>query len=493
MNHVYLVIFDLNIKKGGKTTSLLTRAKVFNDYNIKTDIITFDYKSNYEVILDNLREIDKLDNKTVVHNQFYFFEERSLKLIASANNINNNYDHIINNNIKVKKEENKFEIFSSTTGEKIGLLKYKENEVDYILDLFENNYRTKRVYSEGDWIRRIKEFDFNKVFKAEVFYNRKGQPFLRRNINEETNAIEDIYLLSENKYFQNNKELGSYFLSNLIEDTSDNIIICDGTGSLDKIISTNHSHIQKYAVMHTTHKTPQGKVKKVEENVLNNSESLTGVVFLTQDYIDDVKIEYNIQNPYLIPNFIKEIPENHKASSNKIIGCISRLVEGKGFDLLIDVAKLVIKKDPEIEFHIYGEGSHKEEIKKMIVNNNLENNVKLFGYTTNPYETLSEFRCVLSTSQSEVQSLSMVEGMLAGKPIIAFDIKYGPSQFVFNNRNGYLIPNKDTLSMAEAIIDIMKDDSKYVDFGEESRRIVLKEFDPDNIVNEWISTFNRNK
>lgn len=240
MKHVYLVIFDLNNKKGGKTTSLLTRSKVFNDYNIKLDIVTFDYKSNYEVILDDLRKINKLDNKTEVHNQFYFFEERSLKLIDSSNNINNNYEQILNNNIKVKKEEKEFEIFSSTTGEKIALLKYKENEVDYILDIFENNYRTKRVYSEGDWIRRIKEFNFNKVFKAEVFYNRKGQPFLRRNINEKTNAIEDIYLLSENKYFKNNKELGSYFLSNLIEDTSDNIIICDGTGSLDKIINTNH-------------------------------------------------------------------------------------------------------------------------------------------------------------------------------------------------------------------------------------------------------------
>ena len=90
--------------------------------------------------------------------------------------------------------------------------------------------------------------------------------------------------------------------------------------------------------------------------------------------------------------------------------------------------------------------------------------MKLFGDTTNPYETLSTFRCVIKKSQ-----------------------------FVFNKRNGYLIPNQDTQMMAEAIIDIMKDDSKYVDFGEESRRIVLKEFDPDNIVNECISTFNRNK
>ena len=35
--------------------------------------------------------------------------------------------------------------------------------------------------------------------------------------------------------------------------------------------------------------------KKVEENVLNNSKNLTGIVFLTQDYIDDVKEEYNIK------------------------------------------------------------------------------------------------------------------------------------------------------------------------------------------------------
>ena len=46
----------------------------------------------------------------------------------------------------------------------------------------------------------------------------------------------------------------------------------------------------------------------------------------------------------------------------KIIGCISRLSAGKGFDLLIEVAKLVSKEDSEIEFHIYGEGDYKEKL-----------------------------------------------------------------------------------------------------------------------------------
>ncbi|OAW30475.1 glycosyltransferase [Staphylococcus epidermidis] len=492
MKHVYLVIFDLNIEKGGKTTSLLTRAKTFNDYGIKTDIITFDYKSNYQSIINNLRSIGKLDDKTQVYNQFSFFEKRSLHTLNSNKNINNYYSNIIDNNIPIEIKKNKYEIFSSTSGEKIAVLKYKNNNEDYILDIFDDNNRVKRIYSFTGWIRRIKEFSTNGTFKAETFFNRNGQPFLRRNINPSTQGIEDIYLFSENQHFNNNKELGSYFISNLIEDKSSNIIICDGTGSLNKVINTTHLHVQKYAVMHTTHKTPTGKIKKVEENVLNNSKNLTGIVFLTQDYIDDVKEEYNIKNAYLIPNFIKEIPENYEASPKKIIGCISRLSAGKGFDLLIEVAKLVSKEDSEIEFHIYGEGDYKEKIIEMIKDNHLENTFKLYGYTIHPYETLRNFRCVISTSQSEVQSLSMIEGMLAGKPIIAFDIKYGPSQFIFNNQNGYLIPNKDVQSMADAVLDIMHDTNKYIKFGEESREIVLQEFNPSNIVNQWLKLFNDN-
>lgn len=492
MKHVYLVIFDLNIEKGGKTTSLLTRAKIFNDHNIETDIVTFDYKSKYPSLIKELRAINKLDQKTKVHNQFLFFEERSLGKLKSNENINRYYNDIINNNIKVKINKNKHEIFSYKTGEKIADLKYKENKKDYIIDIYENNYKIKRVYSFSGWIRRIKEYGVDDSFKAETFFNRHGQPFIRRNFNPATETVGDIYLLSENKYFKNNKELGSYFLSCLIEDTSSNIIICDGPGSINKVVDTTHSHVQKYAVMHTMHKTPAGKIKKTEENVLKNSDNLTGVVFLTQDYIDDIKDEYNIKNPYLIPNFIKEMPENYKSDPKKIVGCISRLSPGKGFNLLIEVAKIVSQKDSDIEFHIYGEGNYKEKMIEMIENNNLEDTVKLCGYTTNPYETLSNFRAVISTSQSEVQSLSMIEGMFAGKPMIAFDIKYGPSQFIFNNRNGYLIPNKDIQGMADAVLEIMNDDAKYIAYGKASREIVLKEFNPIKIIGQWLTAFNNN-
>ena len=111
MKHIFLVIFDLNIKKGGKTTSLLTRAKIFNDYGIETDIVTFDYKSNYKEITNELRKINKLDSKTKVHNQFYFFEEKSLVQIKSENNINELYQKIVRDNISIKKMKMNLKFF----------------------------------------------------------------------------------------------------------------------------------------------------------------------------------------------------------------------------------------------------------------------------------------------------------------------------------------------------------------------------------------------
>ena len=49
----------------------------------------------------------------------------------------------------------------------------------------------------------------------------------------------------------------------------------------------------------------------------------------------------------------------------------------------------------------------------------------------------------------ESQGLSIAEAMLQRKPVVAFDIKYGPSDFIKDGENGYLIENKDIESMAE--------------------------------------------
>ncbi|WP_239441384.1 MULTISPECIES: glycosyltransferase [unclassified Staphylococcus] len=488
MKHVYLTIFDIDIEKGGKTSALLTRAKKFNEQQLNTDIITFDYKTDYDKIMNKLIDLGKIDKNTKLYNQFHHFEKKSLNNKSDKININKKYMEIIGNSINIKTDDKNTELYSKFTGKKLGVLKSKDD--DFTLDIIENDHKVERVYCVNNWIRRIKHYDIEGDFAYEVFFNRNGQPFLRRDINKKNGKLKDIYLLSESKHFKNNIELGKYFISDLITDDKDNIIICDGPGSVDKIINSTIPHVQKYAVMHTTHTLPNGEIKLKEEKVLKNSNKLDGIVFLTNEYIKDVKDKYNITNAYQINNFVNDIPEISKNQPNKIIGCISRLSKNKGFDIFIKVAEQVIALEPNAEFHIYGEGDYKSSLHKLIHDKNLETKIKLFNYTNNPYQTLESFKCVLSTSQSEVQSLSMIEAMLKGKPVVAFDIKYGPSEFIENDVNGYLIPNKNEEKMVEAILEIINDDEKAVRLGTNARESVLSKFNPQNIVNNWLELFN---
>lgn len=490
MKHVYLMIFDLDVEKGGKTSAMLTRAKYFNEFNIQTDIVTFDYKSNYNQIIDELVNINKLDKKSKVYNQFHFFENESINITKNGDNINEYYLNIIEQAISVQISKTTYDLFSYETGELIGKIKYKKDKKDYTLDVFSNGIRVKRVYCIESWIRRIKEYNKEGQIFAEVFFNRKGNPFIRRTIDKETGKLNGIYLLYKGKYFNNNIEFGKYFVDNLIQNSRENIVICDGSGSVEKIVNSKKlPEVQKYAVMHTTHVTPKGTLKPKEVNVLKNANNLDGIVFLTNDYINDVKKEYEIPNAYQINNFVRDIPKEYTMPTHKVVGCISRLSKNKGFDKFINVAKNVVNVDKDVEFHIYGEGEYKDEIAKMIKENSLESNVKLFGYTNDPINKLDEFKCVLSTSQSEVQSLSMIEAMLKGKPVIAFDIKYGPSQFIKNDYNGYLIKNNDEESMVNAILEVVSDDQKAIKLGENGRNLVLDEFKPSNIVEKWNDLF----
>ncbi len=106
----------------------------------------------------------------------------------------------------------------------------------------------------------------------------------------------------------------------------------------------------------------------------------------------------------------------------------------------------------------------------MIEDKNLERNVFLKGYTTTPQKCLEDFKLVVSTSQYEGQGLSMIEAMISKRPVVAFDIKYGPSDFIEDNKNGYLIENHNINDMADKILKLVNNDVLAEEFGLESER-----------------------
>lgn len=492
MKQTYMIVNELDVNKGGMTTAMLTRSKFFLDNEISGDIITFDFKANYKDILKELVQSKKMDKRTQMHNPFIYFKNISNLQHKKYNyTMTRNLSNLLKDSVEIEENSRISRFFNIMSGE---YLAYKrETEQETIFDLFKNNLRYKRIYFYKGKIVKTEVFNSDNNLIAEQFYDDNGYLYLYRQINPEKKSIGKTYLVCKEKQFKNNVEFCSYFLDKLIPDINDNIIICDGPGSFPKILKTNHKNVKKFAVIHVNHYKnfdDTGAVKKQEDYILRNANKINGVVMLTEAQKKDIIEKYKITNAYVISNFINITDDYRDKNDNKVVGHISRLVPQKGLPYLIDVAKKVVEQDNSVEFHLYGTGEEKSKIENLIQESNLTNNVKLLGYTTNAIEKIKDFRCVISTSQFEGQGLSLIEAMLLKKPVVAFDVKYGPSDFVKDGKNGYLIENKDIKKMANKILKLLHDKELSKSLGKHGRDTIIDMYQPEKLMVKWKQLFN---
>ena len=163
--------------------------------------------------------------------------------------------------------------------------------------------------------------------------------------------------------------------------------------------------------------------------------------------------------------------------TKKMIISIGSLIEIKGFDTLLNAAKIVCLVDKEIKFVIIGEGPLKTDLIELVKNNNIEKNVIFMGFI--PYDKTPEYLAAsdLFVHTSNVESMGRVilEAEASGKPIIATNIGGIPE--AVNENSALLIPPKNPKLLAESILNLLKDEKKTRLMGNEGRKIVLEKFE----------------
>ncbi|MDZ4994067.1 glycosyltransferase [Clostridium perfringens] len=124
---------------------------------------------------------------------------------------------------------------------------------------------------------------------------------------------------------------------------------------------------------------------------------------------------------------------------------IGRLDENKNFKMLIDSAKELIKKIPNLKIKILGEGNQYELLNTLIVENSLENNIELLGYISNPYPYLKASSILVLTSKSEGFPTVIVEAMALDCPFVSTNVG-GVNELSNNQQCGKVISNPNELT-----------------------------------------------
>lgn len=195
------------------------------------------------------------------------------------------------------------------------------------------------------------------------------------------------------------------------------------------------------------------------------------------------KVEY-------LPLAISNVPKKSEISNlkNKNLIAIGRLEEIKGFEDLIYIMKEIIKVDSEVNLNIFGDGSLKNKLIDIINNENLNNNISLWGFK--PQEFINKYltnSCLyMMTSFEESLGLVVIEAMSFGLPIITFDTAEGVLENV-DSKNGFIIRNRDKHKMAKEVINYLKlDTNKKSELGNNS---ILKSnfYQFENVKVKWIN------
>lgn len=199
---------------------------------------------------------------------------------------------------------------------------------------------------------------------------------------------------------------------------------------------------------------------------------------------EEDKKQYKSDKVRVINNPLSFYPkEISKLDSKKVIS-VGRLLPQKGYDLLIEIWRKVIKKYSDWTLEIYGEGDLRKELQEKINNYKLQNHIFLRGREKNIQMKYLESSIYVMSSRYEGMPMVLVEAQACGLPIISFNCPCGPKDIITNNVDGFLCEFGDIEDMANKIIYLIENKEKREIFGKRARENSLR-FSEDKIMTQW--------
>jgi glycosyltransferase involved in cell wall biosynthesis len=158
-----------------------------------------------------------------------------------------------------------------------------------------------------------------------------------------------------------------------------------------------------------------------------------------------------------------------------VIGTVGRLCEQKAQRYFIDAAAKVLKTRPECRFLILGEGPLRGELQRQIDDLGIADRVRLLGFRDDAREIIRVMDVSCLSSLHEGTPMVALEAMGYGKPVVVTAVP-GSEEVVVDGETGFVVPPKDSASLAERILRLVEDRELAGRMGEAGRRLVISKY-----------------
>jgi glycosyltransferase involved in cell wall biosynthesis len=161
-----------------------------------------------------------------------------------------------------------------------------------------------------------------------------------------------------------------------------------------------------------------------------------------------------------------------------VVGCVSRLVPGRGHEALLRAMALLHERLPEARLVLVGRGEHQPVLENLVRQLGLESAVVFAGYRGPDLpETLAALDCaVLLGAGSEESCRAVLEAMAVGRPVVAAPVGAIP-EAVVDGETGWLV-EPVAGAVASRLETALRDRERARRMGQAGRRRVEAQFTP---------------
>ncbi len=155
---------------------------------------------------------------------------------------------------------------------------------------------------------------------------------------------------------------------------------------------------------------------------------------------------------------------------------VARLSVTKDFPTLLRAVRMVLPHVPDFRLRIVGDGPERAQLELLIDELNIRPHVELLGERHDVPELLADAGFFVSSSLSEGISLTLLEAMAVGLPIVTTAVGGNP-EVVLDGQTGRLAPAGDPAALARAIVDLCGERDLWSAMGTLGRQRVEQNFE----------------
>ena len=166
-----------------------------------------------------------------------------------------------------------------------------------------------------------------------------------------------------------------------------------------------------------------------------------------------------------------------------IVSRISR--EKYVFDIPM-IAQIVARAIPQAFFTIAGDGPDREAFEEALAKAGIRDTVRILGFQKQ--EIVSSLRTAADVNLCLYDGYSLIEAALSGRPVVAYDVEWH-NELIRNSKTGYLVPNRDVQSAAEAICYLLRHPDEGKRLAAAARELAVRNHSRETVTREKMAFY----